>query len=121
MRTGLSESQVYKWAWDQKKKLTVTVNNQTMPTGNDGSLSVGVPDDAEGIEGPGLTKEMRRQTTATMIGQAEVTRDEFGGYCTKRWGTTGPSQSRDSGAELDDHEMNSSIVDAIQADDGSLC
>ena len=27
------------------------------------------------------------------IGQAEVTRDEFGGYCCKRWGTGGEQKS----------------------------
>ena len=46
--TGLSESQVYKWNWDQRKKY-----NQ----------------DCENID-------------------TEVTRDEFGGYCCKRWGAS---------------------------------
>jgi hypothetical protein len=45
-KTGLSESQVYKWNWDQRKKFV---------HGNDQA-------------------------------DAEVTRDEFGGYCCKRWG-----------------------------------
>jgi hypothetical protein len=45
-KTGLSESQVYKWNWDQRKKFV------------------------QGFDSL----------------DAEVTRDEFGGYCCKRWG-----------------------------------
>lgn len=44
--TGLSESQVYKWNWDQRKKFNQEYDQL----------------------------------------EAEVTRDEFGGYCCKRWG-----------------------------------
>ncbi len=45
-KTGLSESQVYKWNWDQRKKFT---------------------QEADQID-------------------ASVARDEFGGYCCKKWG-----------------------------------
>jgi len=57
-RTGLSESQVYKWAWDQKKK---------MNGGSDSCTS------------DSLQFNKANSTT--------VTRDEFGGYSCKRWGT----------------------------------
>jgi hypothetical protein len=47
-KTGLTESQVYKWAWDQKKKFTDPDHSQA-------------------------------------ASEAKVSRDEFGGYCKKRW------------------------------------
>lgn len=61
MHTGLSESQVYKWNWDQRKKFNY---------------------DIELID-------------------AEVTRDEFGGYCCKRWG------------KLDDFGYDDNICDLL--------
>jgi hypothetical protein len=56
-QTGLSESQVYKWAWDQKKKFSKEPSKVEI-----------------------LTSPARAEAFAT-----GVTRDEFGGYCCKRW------------------------------------
>jgi hypothetical protein len=53
--TGLSESQVYKWNWDQRKKF------------------------GQGFESL----------------EPEVSRDEFGGYCCKRWGKNFPFDGED--------------------------
>ena len=64
-KTGLSESQVYKWNWDQRKKFV------------EGSESL----------------------------DAEVTRDEFGGYCCKRWGKFN-----------DDFDDNDNICDILGLD-----
>lgn len=59
-QSGLSESQVYKWAWDQKKKIAGSNHEPEEPRSSHAS--------------PGSLK-----------GSSTVTRDEFGGYCCKRW------------------------------------
>lgn len=58
-KTGLSESQVYKWNWDQRKKFNSELDS---------------------LEG-------------------EVARDEFGGYCCKKWG-------KNEDMEFDDNICN---------------
>lgn len=62
--TGLSESQVYKWNWDQRKKFNLDLENM----------------------------------------EAEVSRDEFGGYCCKKWG------------KLDDFENDDNICKQLGLD-----
>lgn len=52
------------------------------------------------------------------MGAAEVTRDEFGGYCTKRWGTSAPCPSRD----LHEDDALMGFTDAsTMANEDSLC
>ncbi len=68
-KTGLSESQVYKWNWDQRKKFI------------------------QGIDSL----------------DAEVTRDEFGGYCCKRWG-------KQFAFESDDFSDDDNICDLLGFD-----
>ena len=87
MKTGLSESQVYKWNWDQRKKF-----NQ---------------DNMEELD-------------------AEVARDEFGGYCCKRWSKKGfPILPEDDSFLADDNDnicellgfnVNKMALDLIKED-----
>ena len=80
-QSGLSESQVYKWAWDQKKKLQSTQNSHKAGAQALFDPDINVQDNANSA-----TPNNEGSST---IGQAEVTRDEFGGYCCKRWGAGG--------------------------------
>ena len=73
--SGLTESQVYKWAWDQKKKL------QTTQTNYQTNLTKSVDSEKDKKQ----TKKIEDQSDK-QIDSAEVIRDEFGGYCCKRWG-----------------------------------
>ena len=88
--SGLTESQVYKWAWDQKKKLQATTTgiSQFMEPEEIKKLRRSgrkYADQAELVvdHENGLIKI---DCDKIVLGQAEVTRDEFGGYCCKRWG-----------------------------------
>ena len=65
-KTGLSESQVYKWNWDQRKKFN---------------------EELDLIDG-------------------EVARDEFGGYCCKKWGKN----------ESDEFELDGNICKMLGLD-----
>ena len=62
-KTGLSESQVYKWNWDQRKKFVQGFDSQ----------------------------------------EAEVSRDEFGGYCCKRWGKNALNEGLEDDFSDDDN------------------
>ena len=74
--TGLSESQVYKWNWDQRKKFTQDYD----PT------------------------------------EAEVTRDEFGGYCCKRWGKSEEEIDDDNICMLLGFDVDSKALELVKAD-----
>lgn len=75
--TGLSESQVYKWNWDQRKKF-----NQ----------------DFDQID-------------------AEVTRDEFGGYCCKRWGKLEDFGGEDDNiCEILGFDVDSKALELVKSD-----
>ena len=82
--SGLTESQVYKWAWDQKKKLQQTANGLSQFLN---------PEDLNKLQKSGKKvlseASAEKEDPQALMGQAEVTRDEFGGYCCKRWGTSG--------------------------------
>ena len=69
--TRLSESQVYKWAWDQRKKFE---------KGNEVKVSKKTPVKSFGYSQQ--TVDIKSGRTLTL--QGEVTRDEFGGYCCKK-------------------------------------
>ena len=73
-RSGLTESQVYKWAWDQKKKLQSSQTNYQVS----GKLQESI------IEKKQAKKA--QEEAEKLLDSAEVIRDEFGGYCCKRWG-----------------------------------
>ena len=89
--SGLSESQVYKWAWDQKKKLQSSSNYKI------GGMSSVASDDA--MPAP-AQQQTKNDDDGSTLGQAEVTRDEFGGYCCKRWGTGGETSANPTQAKL---------------------
>lgn len=75
--TGLSESQVYKWNWDQRKKFTQDFDQM----------------------------------------EAEVTRDEFGGYCCKRWGKNMEEEfDEDNICQLLGFDVDSKALELVRAD-----
>lgn len=75
-RTGLSESQVYKWNWDQRKK---------------------------------FTSEMEQL-------EAEVSRDEFGGYCCKKWGKADDFENDDNICNLLGLDINTMALELVKSD-----
>jgi hypothetical protein len=75
-RTGLSESQVYKWNWDQRKKFVM---------------------DFENID-------------------AEVARDEFGGYCCKKWGKNDDFDADDNICKLLGLDVEKMALDLVKLD-----
>jgi len=79
--SGLTESQAHKWAWDQKKKLSTTANELSPYL---------APEELEKLKkcGKKVASDAcaEKREKGVLVGQAEVTRDEFGGYCCKRWG-----------------------------------
>ena len=85
-QTGLSESQVYKWAWDQKKKFSKDPNKVELQT-----------------------SPARVEPFAT-----GVTRDEFGGYCCKRW-----TKENDSSQKSKHGQSPMSLRD--QQDERDIC
>ena len=42
-----------------------------------------------GMKGDSNDETAGKDDSQGVMGTAEVTRDEFGGYCCKRWGTSG--------------------------------
>ena len=83
--SGLTESQVYKWAWDQKKKLQQTANGLSQFLNPEDLKKL----QKSGKKGVSAEASADKEDSSALIGQAEVTRDEFGGYCCKRWGASG--------------------------------
>ena len=75
-KTGLSESQVYKWNWDQRKK---------------------------------FTSEMEQL-------EAEVSRDEFGGYCCKKWGKSDDFENDDNICSLLGLDINKMALELVKSD-----
>eukprot|EP00347_Sterkiella_histriomuscorum_P004259 403361133 len=76
-KTGLSESQVYKWNWDQRKKFNADI--------------------FESME-------------------AEVTRDEFGGYCCKKWGKLDEFEHDDNICTLLGLDVNKMALELVKGD-----
>lgn len=75
-KTGLSESQVYKWNWDQRKKFT---------------------SELEQLE-------------------AEVSRDEFGGYCCKKWGKLEEFENDDNICNMLGLDINKLALELVKTD-----
>ena len=100
--SGLSESQVYKWAWDQKKKLQTSSNYKI-----GGLASVA----SDGTAEVAPQQQSKNDNEGSTLGQAEVTRDEFGGYCCKRWGTGSETKASTSQAKHASTEAEPSNVE----------
>ena len=87
--SGLTESQVYKWAWDQKKKLQATANGLSQFLNPEDLKKLQKSGKKVLSEASAEKEDKDSQGGVQLMGQAEVTRDEFGGYCCKRWGAAG--------------------------------
>lgn len=79
-KTGLSESQVYKWAWDQKKKFVQPSSAQKR-----------------------TADDLRNKMVFSLMGNAQVTRDEFGGYCCKRFGSGEQEEEEEESANVEEN------------------
>ncbi|TNV77906.1 hypothetical protein FGO68_gene3125 [Halteria grandinella] len=88
-QTGLTESQVYKWNWDQRKKIQSQIQSQ----GRLGNLVNSLSQESQG--------KRTRQEDSKDVGK--VKRDEFGGYCCKRIKTLDKSQNaKDESSDAED-------------------
>ena len=56
-----------------------------------------------------------------ILGQAEVTRDEFGGYCCKRWGTGESNEPPTVGKKSKHHEESSSTSKGGADAEDNIC